>query len=76
MHESLRTLKLILKMVHYLPEVQEFFRIYPTKTLVKDQHKLLSERLQQREEGSTRNKLSEVEGLLPYLAMSLDFKVA
>jgi len=45
MHESLKTLKLILKMVHYLPELQEFFCAYPLRTLVKEQHRTLSDRI-------------------------------
>jgi hypothetical protein len=70
-HEQIKQLKLVLKMVHYLPALQEFFRVYPTRTLLKDQHKQLSERLAARS-----GKLAEAERMLPYLALCLDFKVA
>ena len=96
MHETLKQIKLILKMVHYMPELHEFFRAYPMKTLVKDQHRILTERVilnKQPEKESqwaetspkqdlrsaekyTSNKFSEVERLLPYLVLCLDFRVA
>jgi len=96
MHEALKQLKLILKMAHYMPDLHEFFRAYPMRTLVKDQHRFLTERVnlvkQAEKEASAltppkqdqragdkqepKQKFSEVERLLPYLALSLDFRVA
>jgi hypothetical protein len=85
MHESLKTLKRILKMVHYLPELHEFFCASPLRSLIKEQRRTLADRLQSKQTETKPtdpktdkppSKFSEVEGLLPYLALNLDFKVA
>ena len=43
--EQQRLLRLMIKMLHYLPEMHEFFKFSPTKLIVRGQNALLTNRV-------------------------------